>query len=109
MSSNHERRPPAVSAKGEPPKQSDYHDIADYVSAYFAWEAGETPKPTRRHWFIVALENGGDWAQRTHAEAVEVESWGVGQPARAREEYERAQVQFRDALRGYVDRWLDSA
>ncbi len=109
MSSNQERRQPAVHAKREPPKQADYDNVEEYLTAYDAWERGEIPKPTRRHWFIVALENGGDWAQRTHAEAVEVEGWGVGQPARAREDYERAQLQFRDALRGYVDRWLDSA
>ena len=109
MSRNHERRQPAVHAKREPPRQADYNNVEEYLTAYDAWERGETPKPTRRHWFIVALENDGDWAQGAHAADLEVESWGVGQAARAREEYERAQVQFRDALRGYVDRWLDSA
>ena len=76
--------------------------------AYHEWERGEAAKRGRGQSFLAALEDGGDWAERTYSKAVEVEGWEVGQLARAREDYETAQLRFRDALRGFVDRWLDS-
>src|SRR5271167_2215581 len=57
--------------------------------------------------FCRSLETGGNWAKRRYEQAVH-DANALGLKTPCRDEYQRAQYQFRDKLRAFVDRWLDT-